>query len=275
MNFFAALSIRAWVVRPVGVTPRRTKMTFPTGRFVWFEYAATDTAKAQGFFGELFGWKTQQMPSPDGKAAYTMIAVGDQSIGGYVPMKPEKAHWLAHLQVANTEATAKQITSLGGKVVHGPTKMGEIGTYAVVADPFGAAFALWQPGKPEASDWKDQVGAFCWNELITPDPEKAVAFYKKIGGFASDSKMEMPGMGAYHVLETDGKPRAGVLKPPMPEAPLGWIPYVHVASADQSVAKAQKLGAQAFPAKDIPNVGRFSIVKDPQGAHLGILQPSK
>ena len=250
-------------------------MTFPTGRFVWFEYAAQDATKAQGFLGELFGWKTQTIPSPDGKNAYTMISVGDQTIGGYAPSTGGAPQWLAHLQVENAEATAKEIEAAGGKVEQRTVKMGEFGTYARVVDPFGARFALWQPGKAEASDWKDKVGTFCWNELISPEPEKAVAFYKKIGGFTGAKGMEMPGMGTYHVLETDDKPRAGVMRPPMPEAPRGWIPYVHVASADQAVAKAKKLGAEALPVQDIPNVGRFSVVKDPQGAHLGILQPSK
>ena len=47
-------------------------MAIPTGRFVWFDYVAPDVKKAQGFYGELFNWSTQDVPMPDG--AYTMIA---------------------------------------------------------------------------------------------------------------------------------------------------------------------------------------------------------
>lgn len=46
-------------------------MSFPSGRFVWFEYVSKDLPKAQGFFGELFNWKTQQKPAPGFRAAST------------------------------------------------------------------------------------------------------------------------------------------------------------------------------------------------------------
>jgi predicted enzyme related to lactoylglutathione lyase len=61
---------------------------------------------------------------------------------------------------------------------------------------------------------------------------------------------------------------------PMPEAPHLWLPYVQVASADQTADKARRLGATiAVPPTQIPNVGRFAILVDAQGAGTGILQP--
>lgn len=252
-------------------------MTFPTGRFVWFEYVAKDIAKAQGFFGELFNWKTQAMPTPGG-GSYTMITIDNQTIGGYRPTPegaPPQAHWLSHLQVENAQATAAKIKSLGGKIRKEPEKMGDMGTAAVVADPFDATFCLWQPGKAEPSEYKGINGAWCWNELTTPDPEKAVAFYKAIGNFEADA-MEMQGMGTYHSLKSDGKPRAGVMKPMKPGIPSMWLPYIQVASADQTSEKAKKLGGQIFvPPTDIPDVGRFSVLADTQGAPIGILQPKR
>jgi len=253
--------------------------TTPTGRFVWFEYVGKEQQKAQGFFGELFNWKTQDMPapgSPTGK--YTMISIDNQMIGGYMgqpPGAPPHHHWLTHLQVSDAKAVAEKVKSLGGKVRLEPTKMGDMGTMAVVADPLDGTFALWQPSKPEGTgDFKGVNGAFCWNELFTENPEKSVAFYKQIGGF-EEERMEMPGMGVYHVLKTEGKPRAGVMKTPMPGVPQSWLPYVQVASADQTHDKAKKLGASIkVPPTDIPNVGRFSIFTDPNGASLGILQPN-
>jgi uncharacterized protein len=247
----------------------------PTGRFVWFEYMAQDLKKAQGFFGELFNWSTQDVPMAQG--AYTMIAAGGTTIGGYLPHAPGApagGHWLSHLQVADVEKTAAQIKSLGGKVRKDPVKMGDFGTYAIVADPAGATFCLWQPGKPEGTgDYKGTINTFCWNELPAKDAAKTVEFYKQVGGFEVDAQ-EMPGMGTYNVLKSDGKPRAGIMKSPMPEAPQQWVPYVQVANTDQTLAKAQKLGATTIvPAMDVPGVGRFAIFADPQGGVLGLLQP--
>jgi predicted enzyme related to lactoylglutathione lyase len=61
----------------------------------------------------------------------------------------------------------------------------------------------------------------------------------------------------------------------MPGIPQHWLPYVQVASADETAAKAKRLGFElAVPPSDIPNVGRFSVLVDPQGASIGILQPA-
>jgi len=246
-------------------------MTIPTGRFVWFDYVAPDTKKAQAFFGELFHWKTQEIPGP-----YTMISAGDQTIGGYMPTPPgapKAGHWLAYLGVADAHASAKKIESLGGKVLKAPDKMGEYGTMAVAKDPLGGVFALWQPTKPEGTgDFKGVTGTFCWNELYTSDPAKSVAFYSALGGF-SEEKMPMPN-GTYHVLNFDGKPRAGVTVPPAPME-QAWLPYVQVDNVDQTLERAKKLGADVkIPGTDIPNVGRFGIFVDPQGGWLGVLTPS-
>lgn len=68
--------------------------TIPTGRFVWFDYVSNEARKAQGFFGELFHWKTKDVPMPGGMS-YTMIALGDAAIGGYTQPPPANTHWLA------------------------------------------------------------------------------------------------------------------------------------------------------------------------------------
>jgi len=253
--------------------------TIPTGRFVWFEYVGAEAKKAQAFYGELFNWKTQDVPMPGmpGAGNYTMIVANGQTIGCYMGRPqgaPEHHHWLSSLQVQDVAATVSKIKSLGGKIRKDTTKMGDFGTMAVVADPFDATFALWQPGKPEGTgDYKEQPGTWCWNELTTPDPEKAVSFYKAIGGF-EEQRMDMGGMGTYHILNSDGRGRAGVTKPMKPGTPTMWLPYVHVTSADQTHDKAKRLGANIFvPPTDIPDVGRFAIFADPNGATLGILQP--
>src|SRR5262249_2087867 len=143
--FSRALSIRHRVVRPEGVatTFKENAMTTPTGRFVWFEYVSTEAAKAQGFFGEVFGWGTQSVPMPDG--AYTMISVGSGASGGSLPTPkgaPAHAHWLSHLQVTSAAETADKVKAQGGRIAAAPFKVGDFGTMAVVLDPQGGVFAL-------------------------------------------------------------------------------------------------------------------------------------
>jgi predicted enzyme related to lactoylglutathione lyase len=250
-------------------------MTTPTGRFVWFEYLSQDAKKAQGFFGELFGWSTKAVPMPEGE--YTMIAAADgRTIGGY-SASPDPAattaSWLPFLQVASAADIAGTTRKLGGSVMKAPSKVGDFATLAVILDPHGAPVALWQPNKVE-DPGAPAAGHFVWNELASRDPAASVAFYAGIGGFTS-SKMDMAGMGTYHVLESGGQGRAGIMAQQMPQQPHAWLPYVHVASADQTADKARRLGATiVVPPTDIPNVGRFAILVDAQGAGTGLLQPS-
>jgi predicted enzyme related to lactoylglutathione lyase len=250
-------------------------MTTTTASFVWFDYVTPDVAKAQGFFGELFNWKTQQIPLPHG--TYTMIMLGDQGIGGYTPTPagaPPIGHWVSSLRVEDAAASCEKITSLGGKVLKPPSKVGEFGIDAIVADPQGGVFALFQPANPTSGDYKDVPGAWCWNELASHDPVKAVGFYTQLG--FTEEKMEMGEMGTYYVLNSGGKPRAGAMKTPMPDAPQAWMPYVQVTSVDDVVAKAAKLGAQiTLPPSDVTGVGRLAIFTDPQGGWLGVLAPAK
>lgn len=251
--------------------------TIPTGRFVWFELMTKQTQKAQGFLGELFHWKTKDMPMPGGHGTYTMFVADGKEVGGVMETPqgaPPMAHWISYLQVTDAAATCKQIRSLGGKVRKEPEKLGDFATMAIVADPFDATFALWQPVKAEGTgDYLQAPNTWCWNELTTPDPAKAVEFYSKIGGF-TEQKMDMGEHGFYHILNTDGKGRAGVTKPPMAGVPTMWTPYVHVANADQITDKAKKLGATVHVGPmDIPDVGRFSIFTDANAGTLGILQP--
>jgi predicted enzyme related to lactoylglutathione lyase len=247
----------------------------PTGRFVWFEYSSKDLPKSQGFFGELFNWSTQSVPME--KGAYTMIASGDATIGGYAMPTSMKgapdAWWLSHLQVADAAASAKQVAKLGGKVLQEPIDI-KVGIMAVVADPLGGVFALWQPtNRAPGEDYRHQTGSFCWNELYTSDVDASVKFYQAIGGFEVE-KTEMPGMGTYVQLKSDGQPRAGILKSPMPGVPQSWLPYVSVANADATHDKAKKLGGTSLvPPTTIPSVGKFAVLKDLAGAAIGILQP--
>ena len=249
----------------------------PTGRFVWFEYSSADAKKGQAFYGELFGWKTKEIQTP--QAPYVMIAVGDETIGGYWPAPPEgapqHAHWISHLQVENTPESAAMVKSLGGQVKMDPMVVEGYGTFAVVQDPTGAVFSLWQPVKPEGSgDFKGKPGCWVWNELQTDDPAKAIAFYTALGGF-TEEKMDMGEMGTYHLLNKDGAGRAGVMKSPMAGIPAHWLPYVQVEDADRVAERAKKLGATlTVPPTDIPNVGRFAILTDTQGAAIGILKPN-
>jgi uncharacterized protein len=260
--------------RPVDPAVARSTTGMSNNRFVWFTYLTTDASKAHGFFGELFHWGMRSVPMGPGREV-AMITVGERTIGSYDAPPASGARWLPYLGVRDLAAATRQVTALGGTVVAPASKVGEFGTETQVADPLGGALALWQSADLDAPEPAPAVHTFCWNELFTADPERSLAFYQGVGGFDHEVMPSLAGGTAYHLLKSGGSPRAGLMKRMHDGMPQAWIPYVAVASADQTAARAQKLGATVHvPPSDIPNVGRFSIFADPQGASLGILQAS-
>jgi predicted enzyme related to lactoylglutathione lyase len=118
-----------------------------------------------------------------------------------------------------------------------------------------------------------QHGAFSWCELMTTDVEAAKGFYTKLFGWDTEV-MTMPGM-SYTVVKAGGKGIGGIMDMP-PDAPRGtppmWGSYVTVDDVDATAKTAEKLGAKLLvPPRDIPDVGRFCVIQDPQGAVISAI----
>ncbi len=116
-------------------------------------------------------------------------------------------------------------------------------------------------------------GKFSWNELMTTDVDGAKAFYGALFGweFIEHEAAAMP----YSMAKKGDAMVAGIM--PKPDTVPAFIPphwggYVTVENVDQSSAKAEELGGKVlFPPTDIPEVGRFSVIQDPQGAVVSII----
>ena len=123
-------------------------------------------------------------------------------------------------------------------------------------------------------DLQKTHGVFSWNELTTPDPEAASAFYAKLFGWTVQT-MDMGEAGTYHLAQLGARPVAGMMFPPpdAPDAPLGWASYITVDDVDKSLAQALSMGASpAMPAMDVKGVGRMAGFVDPQGAMINIIK---
>ena len=112
-----------------------------------------------------------------------------------------------------------------------------------------------------------QHGVFSWCELMTTDADAAKAFYTKLFGWDTED-MSMPGM-TYTVVKVGGKGIGGIMSIPKEAQgmPPKWGPYVTVDDVDLTARTAEQLGAKlCAPPQDIPDVGRFCVIEDPQGA---------
>lgn len=118
-------------------------------------------------------------------------------------------------------------------------------------------------------------GRFLWQELMTTDADAACAFYSKITGWASETWEQD---SSYRILSTPNNgPVGGVMQLPESEQDAGtyWLPYIGTDDIESTVESAERLGASVVKeVSDVPNVGKYAILTDPQGAKFGLLQPS-
>jgi uncharacterized protein len=117
-----------------------------------------------------------------------------------------------------------------------------------------------------------QQGAFSWCELITTDVEAAKKFYAGLLGWELE-EVKMEGM-SYNVIKAGGQEIGGIMAipPQAAGAPPSWGTYVTVEDVDATVKKAEELGARMIvPLTDIPDVGRFCMFQDPQGATIAVI----
>jgi predicted enzyme related to lactoylglutathione lyase len=117
-------------------------------------------------------------------------------------------------------------------------------------------------------------GKIGWAELITSDPDAAIAYYTQLFGWTTEPfPMEQ---GEYTMFKHDGAPFGGVMKTPQPGVPTHWLNYVVVEDIHASVAKSTELGgAVCLEPMAISGVGQVAVVKDPQGAVIGLHEGPK
>ena len=246
------------------------------GTFSWVELASRNAAAAKRFYGSLFGWDFEDRPIPDGSTYTIARKNGKDAVGLYQMGAHEGAippHWNSYVSVASAEKSAARAKELGGTVILGPFDVMEHGRMAVLSDPTGAFFSLWEPKAHIGAQVVNEPGAFCWNELYTGDPRKAADFYSRLFGWTKDARhMDF---GEYVIFNQGGRQMAGMMQLPKEWGPVPphWLVYFAVGDCDASVAKATGLGAKAMmPPMDIENVGRFAMLTDPEGAGFAVIK---
>jgi uncharacterized protein len=249
------------------------------GEFCWIELGTTGVGDAKGFYEGLFDWKYDDMPMPDGEA-YTMASVGGGHVAGMYEL-PEAIksqgvppHWMAYVRVDSADDTANKVKELGGQVMKEPFDVMGMGRMAVCLDPTGAAFALWQILKSGGDRPAEGAsGSRCWTELISVDADASGTFFTELFGWTTET-MDM-GPVKYTVFKQGETSIGGMLpkSPEMGEMPSAWINYFTVSDCDATVGEASAAGGKGLmPAQEFPEVGRFTMIMDPQGAVFGILQ---
>lgn len=252
------------------------------GMFTWIELATSDQAGAKSFYTSLFGWTADDSPMAPG-GFYTMFRLNGKDVGGGYTLMPDQVamhvppNWLVYVAVESADAAIEKTKQLGGTVLAGPIDVMDLGRMAVLSDPTGAVFAVWQTKKYSGIDIIGADGTFSWADLNTSDPKRAGEFYSALFGWHLDKGENDPEGGYLHIKCGEhfigGIPPAQALQPGVPPH---WLIYFHASDCDALSNKAKSLGANVrFGPVTMENVGRFAIVADPQGAYFSLFQPMR
>jgi uncharacterized protein len=253
----------------------------PLGNFCWVELSTTDQNAAKSFYGSLFGWTAQDSPMGPGEF-YTIFKLqGRDAAAGYTLRADQRAagvppNWMLYVAVASADQTASKAQSLGGKGVAGPFDVMDKGRMAVIQDPTGAHFCIWQAGSNTGIGIVDTPGTLCWADLSTPDVQRASEFYAALFGW-NLMKDEKDPSGYLHIK--NGEQFIGGVPPAkhrQPGVPPHWLPYFMVDDVDAVANKAKQAGAKfCLPPTSMENVGRLAVIADPQNATFAIFKSAR
>jgi predicted enzyme related to lactoylglutathione lyase len=147
-----------------------------------------------------------------------------------------------------------------------------IGRYAVVADPQGAAFGVYHPKRAvKAPAQRPQRGEFAWQELATSDFEAAFRFYSDLFGWQTLQRMDMGPAGSDLIFGVNGVRMGGIYKLSAQTPAPFWLSYISVPDVDAAVAQARELGARVVNGPmDVPDEGRIAQLLDSSGVLFAV-----
>lgn len=244
---------------------------WPQGVPCWADLGTPDVEAALARYGPALGWEFDR--SGEEYGGYVMCRRGDAHAAGIGPLQPgNPPAWTLYLAADDADAVARACEGAGGTVLAPAFDVGDAGRMAVVSDPTGAVFGLWQAKDHIGAGLVNEPGGLVWEDLRSPDPDAARAFYAAVFGYRFD---EAPGAGEGYTtfaLE-DGVPLGGI--GPLWGAPAPhWLACFAVDDAERSAAALAADGGRLVSEPEDTPYGRLAVAADPTGAVLAVMQTS-
>ena len=251
---------------------------YAAGTFCRRELVTPDPEEAGAFYAQLMGWEARPGTSEEGAME---VHNNGREVAAIRRPRPElgeprdAASWLSYIAVPSVPRSMERVALLGGEVIQFIEATADVGELAIIADPAGARVALCAAQDRAPCKGPATVPGGCyWTELATRDAQRAAVFYAQLLGWKARVVVHNDEPSTLFLVEDT--PVAGLLQlhgvPPIP--PSNWMVSFAVASAEQTVARAEGMGARlASPLADIPGVGLAAGIIDPQGGPFSIMEP--
>jgi uncharacterized protein len=246
------------------------RTSHPPGTFSWTDLATSDPDDAKRFYTGLFGWDFEDQPVPGDAGVYTMLRKDGKDVAAlFQAREGMPTFWGAYVTVESADSAAAKANELGGTLVMEPFDVMDVGRMAVVHDPTGAIFSVWEPRGSIGASLVNVPGAITLNQLNTTDPQSAERYYTELFGWRIE---EMSGGAApYWGIYLGDRVNGGMMQmPPDSGAPSHWLTYFGTEDVDRDAGRVGELGGQVtLPPMDVPG-GRILVAQDPQGAFFGL-----
>jgi len=258
---------------------------FEPGVPCWVAAVHPDPERAVGFYTELFGWEAESLMPPDSPGSYFVCRLRGRDVAAVVSQHgappPPTPVWATHVWVESADETAAKVAAAGGSVLGEPFDSPGGGRVAVVSDPAGPVFCLWEPGERRGAQLVNEPGAWSMSLLSTPDPEGAKAFYGAVFGWTTDTfefgdveatLWRVPGFVGGEPGQPVSRETVGVMMAAAEGSEPGWGVDFWVRDADATAERALELGGRVETAPyDAPGF-RQAVLADAQGAVFSVSQ---
>jgi uncharacterized protein len=239
----------------------------PLGTPTWIDLGVPDLDRALTFYGAVFGWEFDVGPEESGR--YTMCFLRGRRVAGISAMHdPSRVFWNVYLATPDCDRTAERAREAGGALLVEPMDVMDRGRMAIVRDPVGAQFGLWEGRAHTGAQMVNEPGALVRNDLVTPDPGPAREFYAAVFDFSLEGNPAMPQADFTFLRRPDGHEVGGIMG--APGSTSAWSTTFEVAGTDEAVQRALDAGGSSDGAKDFL-YGRLATITDPFGAEFSII----
>jgi predicted enzyme related to lactoylglutathione lyase len=241
----------------------------------WVDLSTPDVGAAAGYYGELFGWTTEETGTVEETGGYRFFLSAGKKVAGVGPLQNEgqPSFWGTYFATDDVDALAARITEFGGTSFFEPMDVMDAGRMGFFSHPAAGTFGAWQAGEHKGAELVNEPVSLTWNTLITPDTAGATDFLRVVFGLRTET--QRIGGDEYLILMRGEDGVAGLMSPPpgMPEGvPAFWGVAFAVEDADASAALAVERGGSLLQAPfDMPGIGRIATAADPWSASFSVV----
>lgn len=255
---------------------------FAEGELCWTDLQTSDVEAAKAFYAEVFGWRYEDLPTPDGRS-YAKAFLGDALVTVLAPQNPqqeaagEPGRWNVYFAVEDAGDLAAELAHSPGHLEFGPEAIGDTGVMVFFAPPGGGTTGAWQAGSHFGAGRSQEPGTLAWAELLTLEPQAAVGFFQQLFGHEVTEYPQDDG-GTYTTLMVNGAEVAGIAPAPEEDGDgeagsRGWQVYFGVSSVKEAVLSAVSAGAEVLVEPEFDDdAGTIATLKDPQGGVFSVLE---